>query len=207
MAKQQRMRRIETRSQLAAIEQLEGRSDEELEGETKNKVAAQAILGDRAAQRYDAKAARAHFQRALAAARPQERLALRRMADASIALAERRPADLKRATERLGVEGPTSRQLLGLRFMGLVAPPASAGILARIRGIVLVIVLIVAILLLAFGIVNLVALPFGGVSVDIGIFYSIVLVLIAHGVLVYFGRRRQKAAQAKRAEQIAARAR
>jgi hypothetical protein len=207
MAKQQRMRRIETRSQLAAIEQLEGRSDEELEGETKNKVAAQAILGDRAAQRYDAKAARAHFQRALAAARPQERLALRRMADASIALAERRPADLKRATERLGVEGPTSRQLLGLRFMGLVAPPASAGILARIRGIVLVIVLIVAILLLAFGIVNLVALPFGGVSVDIGIFYSIVLVLIALGVLVYFGRRRQKAAQAKRAEQIAARAR
>jgi hypothetical protein len=207
MAKQQRTRRIETRSQLAAIEQLEGRSDEELEGETKHKVAAQAILGDRAAQRYDAKAARAHFQRALAAARPQERLALRRMADASIALAERRPDDLRRATERLGVEGPTNRQLLGLRFFGLVAPPASAGMLARIRGIVIVIVLIVAILLLGFGIVNLVALPFGGVSLDIGIFYALLLVLIGLGVAVYFGRRRQRAAQAKRSEQIAARTR
>lgn len=207
MAKQQRMRRIETRSQLAAIEQLEGRSDEELEAETKYKVAAQALLGDRAAQRYDAKAARGHFQRAIAAARPQERLQLRRMADASIALAERRPADLKKATDRLGVEGPTSRQLLGLRFMSLVAPPSSAGILARIRGIVIVIVLVAAILALAFGIVNLIALPFGGVSLDIAIFYSLVLVVIAVGVLVYFGRRRQKAAQAKRAEQIAARSR
>jgi hypothetical protein len=207
MAKQQRVRRIETRSQLAAIEQLEGRSDEELEGETKFRVAAQALLGDRAAQRYDAKAARAHFQRAIAAARPQERLQLRRMADASIALAERRPDDLKKATERLGVEGPTGRQLLGLRFMGLVAPPASAGLLARIRGIVLLVVLVIAILLLGFGIVNLVALPFGGVSLDLGIFYGLVLVVIAIGVLVYLGRRRQKRAKAERAEQIAARAR
>ena len=207
MAKQQRMRRIETRSQLAAIEQLESRSDEELEAETKFRVAAQALLGDRAAQRYDAKAARAHFQRAIAAARPQERLQLRRMADASIALAERRPADLKKATERLGVEGPTGRQLLGLRFMGLIAPPASAGLLARIRGIVLMIALVIAVLLLAFGIINLVALPFGGVSLDIGIFYALVLVAIALGVLVYFGRRRQNRAKAERAEQIAARSR
>ena len=107
MAKQQRTMRIEQRSQLAAMQQIESRSDEELEAETKYKAAAQAILGARAAERYDAKAARAHFQRALAAARPQERLQLRRMADASLALAERRPDDLKRATERLGVEAPT----------------------------------------------------------------------------------------------------
>jgi uncharacterized protein YhhL (DUF1145 family) len=91
--------------------------------------------------------------------------------------------------------------------MGLVAPPASAGIIARVRGIVLVIVLIIAILLLGFGIVNLVALPFGGLSLDLGIFYGFVLVLIALGVLVYFGRRRQRAAQAKRADQTAARPR
>src|SRR5581483_9086440 len=166
MPKQQRMMRIEQRGSLQAMQELEGRSDEELEAETRYRAAAQAILGARAAERYDSKEARAHFQRALAAARPQERLQLRRMADASIALAERRPDDLKRATDRLGVEGPTGRQLLGLRFMGLVAPPASAGILRRIRGIVIVIVLIVAILALAFGIVNLVALPFGGVSLD-----------------------------------------
>lgn len=207
MPKQQRTVKMEQRSQLAAIQQLESRSDEELEAETKFKAAAQAILGARAAERYDAKTARAHFQRALAAARPQERLQLRRMADASLALAERRPEDLKRATQRLGVEAPTSRQLRGLQLMGLVAPPKSAGTLARIRGIAIVIALVVVILLLAFGIVNLIALPFGGVSLDIGIFYSIVLVLLAVGALAFFGRRRQKRALAKRAEQFASRSR
>src|SRR5947209_12743607 len=142
MAKQQRMMRVEQRSQLAAMQQLESRKDEELEAERRYKAAAQAILGARAAERYDAKAARAHFQRAIAAARPQERLQLRRMADASLALAERRPDDLKKATERLGVESPSTRQLRGLRLMGLIAPPASAGILARIRGITLGLILV-----------------------------------------------------------------
>jgi hypothetical protein len=207
MAKQQRTMRVEQRSQLAAMQQLESRTDEQLEAETKFKSAAQAILGARAAERYDAKAARAHFQRALASARPQERLQLRRMADASLALAERRPDDLKRATERLGVESPTNRQLRGLRFMGLVAPPKSAGILLRMRGILIVIVLIVAILLIGFGIVNLVAAPFGGISLDLGIFYGLVLVAIAVGGFAYFGRRRQKRALAERAEQVASRAR
>jgi hypothetical protein len=205
MAKQQRTVRIEQRSQLAAMQQLESRSDEELESETKYKSAAQAILGARAAERYDAKAARAHFQRALAAARPQERLQLRRMADASLALAERRADDLKKATERLGVEAPTNRQLRGLQFMGLILPTKSAGTLARIRGVVLITVLIVAILALGFGIVKLVALPFGGLSLDLSIFYGLALVVIALGVLVYYGRRRQKRMQAERADQIAAR--
>jgi hypothetical protein len=204
MAKQQRMMRVEQRSQLAAMQQMEDRTDEELEAETRFKAAAQAILGARAAQKYDAKKARAHFQRAIAAARPQERLQLRRMADASLALAERRADDLKKATERLGVEAPTNRQLLGLKFMGLVAPPKSAGSLARVRGVVTIVLLVVAILLLAFGIVNLVSLPFGGISLDLGIFYGFVLVLVAIGGLAYFGRRRQRRAQA---EQTAARSR
>ena len=129
------------------------------------------------------------------------------MAYASLALAERRADDLKKATERLGVEAPTNRQLRGLQFMGLIAPPKSAGILARIRGVVIIIVLVVAILAIAFGIVNLIALPFGGVSLDLGIFYSLVLVAIAIGVLVFLGRRRQKRAQADRAQQIEARSR
>lgn len=204
MAKQQRTMRIEQRSQLAAMQQMEHRSDDELESETRYKAAAQAILGARAAERYDAKAARAHFQRALAAARPQERLQLRRMADASLALAERRADDLKQAAERLGVEPPTTRQLRGLKLMGLVAPPASAGTLARVRGIALVILLIVAILALGFGIVQLVALPFGGISTDLSIFYGVVLVAIVLGGLAYFGRKRQKRAQAERADQAAA---
>ena len=205
MPKQQRMMRVEQRGSLQAIQQLENRSDEELEAETRYRAAAQAILGARAAERYDAKAARAHFQRALAAARPQERLQLRRMADASLALAERRADDLKKATERLGVEAPTNRQLRGLQLMGLILPTKSAGTLARVRGVVLVTLLIVAVLALGFGIVELVALPFGGLSLDLAIFYGLALVVVAIGVLVYYGRRRQKRMQAERAEQIAAR--
>src|SRR5213595_1845013 len=115
MPPKQRQIRIEQRGGLAAMQQLESRSDEELERETKHKAAAMAILGARASDRYDAKAARSYFQRAIAAARPQERMQLRRMADASLALAERRADDLKRATERLGVDAPSTRQLRGLR--------------------------------------------------------------------------------------------
>ena len=208
MPKQQRTMRIEQRTQMAAMQELESRSDEELEAETKHKAAAQAILGYRAAERYDPKAARGHFQRALAAARgPQERAGIRKMADASLALAERRPDDLKRATERLGVEAPTTRQLRSLRFLGLIAPPASAGAVARIRGVLIAIVLIVAILALGFGIVYGIGSAAGGISVQLAIFYGFLLVLIVLGVVAVIGRRRQKRAQAQRAEQIASRSR
>src|ERR1700742_507177 len=148
MPKQQRTVRVEQRSQLAAMQQMESRSDEELEAETRYKAAAQAILGARAAERYDAKKARAHFQRALAAARPQERVGIRRMADASLALAERRADDLKKASERLGVEAPSAGPLRSLKFLGLIAPPASAGILLRIRGILIAIALVIGVLAL-----------------------------------------------------------
>src|ERR687883_63962 len=146
MAKQQRTMRVEQRSQLAAIQQLESRSDEELEAETRYKAAAQAILGARAAERMDAKRSREHFRVAIAAARPQERLQLRRMAEASLALAERRAGDLKVAAEKLGQTPPTSRQLLALRVMGIIAPPPGAGLLPRARGILLMLLLIVALL-------------------------------------------------------------
>jgi membrane protein implicated in regulation of membrane protease activity len=128
------------------------------------------------------------------------------MAEASLALAERRADDLKAATEKLGVEAPSGRQLFGLRVIGLIAPPASAGMLARIRGILLAVVLVVAILAIGFGLVELVSLPFGGISLDLAIFYGIALVVVALGVSAYFGRRRQRAARAKRAEETAARA-
>ena len=205
MPKQQRAVRIEQKSQLAAMQQLESRSDEELEAETKFKAAAQAILGARAAERYDAKTARAHFQKALAASRPQERLQLRRMADASIALAERRADDLKLAAERLGVEAPSKRQLRGLKFMGLVAPPASAGTLARVRGIMIVLAIVLAIFLLGYGIVRVIfALP-GEPSVGVSIFWDFVLVMLALAGLAWWGRRKQKAAQADRAQKLGAR--
>jgi hypothetical protein len=208
MPKQQRMMRVEQRGQMAAMQQLESKSDEELEAETRYKAAAQAILGYRAAERYDAKAARAHFQKALAAARgAQERAGIRKMADASLALAERRADDLKKATERLGVEAPTNRQLRSLRFLGLIAPPASAGVLARVRGILIAMALVIAVLALGFGIVYGIGNLVGSVSVQLAIFYGFLLVLVVVGVAAFYGRRRQKRAQAKRAEEIAARSR
>lgn len=203
---QQRAVRVEQKSQLAAMQQLESRSDEELESETRFRAAAQAILGSRAAERYDAKAARVHFQKALAAARPQERMQLRRMAEASLALAERRADDLRAATEKLGVDAPTGRQLFGLRLIGLLAPPSSAGVAARVRGVLLVILLIVTVLAVGFGLVYGVGQAAGGISIQRAIFYGVVLVLIVLGALAYFGRRRQRAARAKRAEEMAARA-
>src|ERR1035441_10203278 len=169
MAPTQRQVRIEQRGGLEAIQALEKRSDEELEAETKHKAAAMAILGARASERFDAEAARAYFQRAIAAARPQERMQIRRMADASLALAERRAGDLKSAVERLGQAPPSGRQLLALRAMGLLVPPASAGILARMRGIALVIVVIIVFLAVGLGLVELVSLPFGGIGLAPGI--------------------------------------
>jgi hypothetical protein len=181
---------------LAAMERLEKRSDEELEAETKFKSAALAILGARAAERYDAKATRAYFQRALAAARPQERMQLRRMADASIALAERRAGDLKDAVTRLGQAPPSSRQLLVLRFMGLVAPPPGSSPLLRVRGVLVVIGLVIALLAVGLGIAELIALPLGGVGLGPAIFYGFLIVVVALGVLALLGRRRQARARA-----------
>lgn len=186
---------MESKSALAAMQQLETRSDDELLSETRYRAAAQAILGARAAERYDAKRAREHFRSAIAAARPQERLQLRRMAEASLALAERRPDDLKAAAEKLGQTPPSNRQLLALRFMGLVAPPPGASPLLRARGIFIVIALIVLLLALGWAIVQLIALPFGGIGADVSIFYGFVLVCIALGVLVFVGRRKQARAR------------
>ena len=194
--------RIESKSALGAMQQLETRSDEELEKETRFKAAAQAILGTRAAERMDAPRAREHFRVAIAAARPQERLQLRRMAEASLALAERRAGDLKVATEKLGGTPPTNRQLLMLRVMGVIASPKSAGIFKRILGILIVLLAVVALLFLGFGIVKLIALPFGGIG-NTAWFWGFLLVLVVLGVLAFVGRRRQAAARAKMAEQRA----
>jgi hypothetical protein len=198
MPPKQRQIRMQQTGGLQAMQQLESRSDEELEREQKFKAAAQAILGARAAERYDAKAAREHFRKALAASRPQERMALRRMADASLALAERRPDDLKAAVERLGQEAPSNRQLMLLRFMGLVAPPKSAGTLARVRGIGIIVGLVVVLLVIGTLIAKLVALPFGGVSTLVAVWLGILILVIALVVLALLGRRRQARAQASR---------
>src|SRR5215210_7904262 len=131
---------------LSAIPQLEDRSEEQLLSESKHRAAAKAILGARAAERYDAEAARKYFNEALAGCHPQERPALRQMMKASLALAERRPDELKQAMEKLGQEAPSSRQLLLLRVMGMVAPPPGSGALARVRGVVLLLAIVIVLL-------------------------------------------------------------
>src|ERR687895_45594 len=95
VAKQKQIKMQMQVGALAAIPQLESRTDEQLQSESKHRVAAKAILGARAAERYDAKTARAYFNEALAGCHPQERPALRQMMKASLALAERRPDQLR----------------------------------------------------------------------------------------------------------------
>ena len=165
--------RIEQRGALAAIEALQERSNEELLREQKFKAAALAILGARAAERYDA--------------------------DASLALAERRPDDLKEAVERLGQAPPSGRQLLLLRVMGVLAPSASAPWYVKARGFILIVLLIVALIALGFGIVKLVSLPFGGVSTTLGLILGVVVILAILGGLALFGRLRQQRAKARAA--------
>jgi hypothetical protein len=195
MPPKQRQMRMEQRGGIEAIQALEQRTDEELEAETKYKAAALAILGARASERFDAEAARGFFQRAIAAARPQERMQIRRMADASLALAERRAGDLKSAVERLGQTPPSARQMFALRAMGLLIPPSSAGIIARVRGILLIILLIVVLLAIGLGIVELVSLPFGGLGLAPGILLGLFVVIAALAIVAAIGRRRRNRAK------------
>ncbi|MEN0015029.1 MAG: hypothetical protein AAGC46_16800 [Solirubrobacteraceae bacterium] len=195
MAQRQRQVRMQQTSSINSMQDLEHRSDEELEKETRHRAAAQALLGARAAQRYDAPKTKEHFQRAIAAARPQERMQIRRMADASIALAERRPDALKAAVERMGQEAPSGRQLFMLRVLSIVAPPKSAGTLARVRGVLAVLAFLVVVALLSYGIVSLVLWPVG-VSSGPRVFYAFMLIVVVLIVLFVLGRRRQRKAAA-----------
>lgn len=189
--------KIEQRSALASMQALETKTSEELAKETRFKSAAQAILGARAAERYDAKAARGHFQQAIAAARPQERMQLRRMADASLAMAERRPDDLKAAMEKLGQAPPSGRQLFVLRLLALVNPPPGSSGLIRARGILLIILVVVTLLAIGFGVVFGIGQAAGGIGIAVALPLGALFIVLVLGALAYFGRRRQAAAVAK----------
>jgi hypothetical protein len=196
MPPKQRQVRLEQRGAPENLmAEMQGRSNEQLEAETKYRSIAMAILGGRAAERYDAAAARSYFQRAIAAARPQERMQIRRMADASLALAERRADDLRDAVEKLGQEPPTRRQLFGLRAMGVIAPPRSAGALLRIRGVLIGIG--IAIIAAGTGIIELGSLPFGGESLPPSVLLGVILDIIVLVILTQYGRRKRNAARAK----------
>jgi hypothetical protein len=204
VAKQRQQRMQYQVGTLGAIQQLEDRTDEQLRSESKHRAAARAILGARAAEKYDVKAARAYFNEALAACNPRERQALRQLMKASIAQAERKPDELKEAMEKLGQAPPSGRQLFILRLMGLIAPPESAGRLQRIRGFVLLLVLVFVLMAIGFGLAKLIALPFGGVGTLAAILIGVVIIVVALGILTLVGRRRQGKARDRAREQAAA---
>jgi hypothetical protein len=187
---------------LASIPELEDRTDEQLLSESKRRAAARAILGARAAERYDSDAARKYFNEALAACHPQERPMLRQMMKAALAQAERRPDELREAMQKLGQEPPSNRQLMLLRLMGLIAPPPNAGTWARVRGFLILIVLVLVLVGIGFGLAKLIALPFGGIGTFGAILLGIVIVAAVLGVLALLGRRRQEKARAAQIERV-----
>lgn len=199
MAKQRQVR-MEQRGAMSAMGELEKRSDEQLEREVRLRAPARALLGARAAERYDAETARAYFREALSAARPQERMQIRRMADAALALAERRPDDLRAAAERIGQQAPSGRQLFLLRLMGVLIPGRGAPTGRRVGGALLILLIIVALIAVGSGIVALIAWPVpGGLDTWSTVSLGVLLFLAVLVGLVIFGRRRQKKAEATRA--------
>jgi hypothetical protein len=56
---------------------------------------------------------------------------------------------------------------------------------------------VIVLLAIGLGIVELIALPFGGVSLGGGLILGLLVVVIALGVLALFGRRRQAKARAQ----------
>jgi hypothetical protein len=198
VAKQRQTKMQYQLGSLQAIPQLESRTDDQLVSESKHRAAARAILGARAAERYDAKAARAYFNEALAGCHPRERPALRQMMKASLALAERRPDDLKAAVEKLGQAPPSSRQLLMLRVMGMIAPAPGASLFTRARGILILVAIVLVLLLVGFGLAKLVALPFGGVGTLGAVVLGLLIVVAILALLTVLGRRRQAKAAAAR---------
>jgi hypothetical protein len=105
------------------------------------------------------------------------------------------PATL-RTPSRLGQTPPSGRQLFALRAMGLLIPPGSAGILARLRGIVLILLLVIVLLAIGFGIVELVSLPFGGIGAAPAVLLGLFVVIAALGIAAAVGRRRRDRAKA-----------
>jgi hypothetical protein len=130
---------------------------------------------------------------------------IRRQAEAALAFAERRADDYAEAVGRLGGDVPTGWSMFGLRLLGLVAPPASAGAVARLRGVFLAVALLVLILAVGFGIIYGIGSAAGGISIAFAAFWGFVLMACALAVTAYIGRKRQKKARARRAEELAAR--
>jgi uncharacterized integral membrane protein len=83
--------------------------------------------------------------------------------------------------------------------MGFLAPAASAPWYMKARGFLLIVLLVVVLLAIGFGIVKLVALPFGGAGTTLSLILGVVVILAILGGLALFGRFRQRRAKARAA--------
>ena len=88
--------------------------------------------------------------------------------------------------------------MFALRAMGLLIPSASAGILARMRGVLLIILLIIALLAIGLGIVELSRCPSEASGSRRASCSGLFLVIAALGVLAAVGRRRRDRAKKRR---------
>jgi membrane protein implicated in regulation of membrane protease activity len=69
----------------------------------------------------------------------------------------------------------------------------------RVRGIAIIVGIILLLMAIGLGVVELIALPLGGVSIGAGVLYGVVLIIAVLGILALFGRRRQNRAKARAA--------
>jgi hypothetical protein len=84
-----------------------------------------------------------------------------------------------------------------LRLMGFLAPPAGAPWYMKLRGVLIVLLVVILLLAVGFGLVKLIALPFGGTGTGASLLLGFLLVLVVLGVLVLLGRRKQSRAREK----------
>src|SRR5881227_1314718 len=124
---------------------------------------------------------------------------LRQLMKASLAQAERRPDELKEAMEKLGQEPPSSRQLFVLRLMGLISPPEGASTLLRVRGFLLLMLIVAVLLAVGFGLAEAVTAPFGGIGLLGSVLLGFLIVVLVLGVLTLVGRRQASARDKARA--------
>jgi hypothetical protein len=71
------------------------------------------------------------------------------------------------------------------------------GIVARLRGVAVAIVIVIVLIALGTGIVELISLPSGRLSLPPAVLLGVILDAAVLAILAAFGRRRQKAARAK----------
>jgi hypothetical protein len=85
-----------------------------------------------------------------------------------------------------------------LRMMGLVAPAPGASVALRARGMLILVLIVLAFVIVGFALAKLVALPFGGVGTIGAILLGLLIVAAVLGTLTLVGRRRQKKMKADR---------